>query len=130
MDGSKIPGPAFGDEDPFGTCPICHSSDGYVNCGAAHWLYCATHKVAWNIGSNIFSSWKWDGPEEWRHAADVLAGCTVISGHADAPTGHVLTKDEMDSWYRGMIEKAASKARQQAECWRETETTLVEMIGQ
>jgi hypothetical protein len=121
MNDGKIPGPVRDDDEHyFGVCPICLSSDGYVNCGRTHWLYCATHKLAWTFGENVFSSWKWDGPEEWRHAADVLTGCTVIAGHTGAADGHVFTKEEMDEFYRGMVEEAASRAREHAECWRKS----------
>src|SRR5262245_42500917 len=44
--------------DYFGVCPVCRTSDGYLNVGRDHWFVCHEHGQRWCAGSNLFSSWK------------------------------------------------------------------------
>jgi hypothetical protein len=50
----------------FGTCPICHKTDGYLNVGNNHWFLCNTHKTKWAVGANLFSSCMYETPEQQR----------------------------------------------------------------
>jgi hypothetical protein len=51
----------------FGSCPVCGGSDGHINVGRSHWFRCDEHKVAWCIGSNLFSAWRDESQEEQRN---------------------------------------------------------------
>lgn len=50
----------------FGVCPVCHGTDGYLNVGHTHVFICKTHKTAWAIGADLFSSCMEETPEEQR----------------------------------------------------------------
>jgi hypothetical protein len=50
----------------FGVCPVCQQTDGYANAGKTHVLFCKEHKKSWYVGSNLFSSWKYQTEEEQR----------------------------------------------------------------
>ena len=50
----------------FGWCPHCKNADGYLNVGRGHWYYCDVHKTRWWIGSNLFSSWRFETEDEQR----------------------------------------------------------------
>jgi hypothetical protein len=54
----------------FGTCPVCHKSDGFLNVGRSHWHYCKEHKTTWCSGSNLFSSWRNETEDEQRKLYD------------------------------------------------------------
>lgn len=59
----------------FGTCPKCgRDPDECRNIGRDHWGLCRQHKQAWWFGSNIFSSWHDESPDDWRRNAAELAG--------------------------------------------------------
>lgn len=64
------------DELPGGTydgdCPYCGTSL-YMNIGRDQYGYCPEHKVSWWIGSNVFSSWLYEGEETWERNARKLA---------------------------------------------------------
>jgi hypothetical protein len=50
----------------FGTCPICHKTDGYLNNRNDHAFICKTHKTYWWVGANLFSSCMDETPEQQR----------------------------------------------------------------
>ena len=55
------------------TCPECHKEGGHVlNVGRNHFGVCMEHGVCWNIGSNLFSSWRHQSEEDWQENAEVL----------------------------------------------------------
>lgn len=58
----------------FGVCPTCRRQDGCHSIGPDHWYVCNAHKVKWNVGSNLFSTWRHLTPEQHRANADKLAG--------------------------------------------------------
>lgn len=58
----------------FGACPECGRHDGYVNLGANHVFVCSTHKTAWCVGSNLFSSWEEETPEQRAETERMLKG--------------------------------------------------------
>ena len=58
----------------FGACPECGGNDGYLNVGRDHWFVCHHHKVKWLVGTNLFSSWRYQEEDEWRENERLLAG--------------------------------------------------------
>lgn len=60
-------------DEPFGGCPECGGSDGYINAGQDHWSVCDTHRTKWWIGSNLFSSWRYESEREKAESAIKLA---------------------------------------------------------
>jgi hypothetical protein len=62
----------------FGGCPTCGANDGYLNCGRAHVFYGAEHKVAWDYGSNIFSSWRFESEAEQRAKYELIEDFELI----------------------------------------------------
>jgi hypothetical protein len=70
-------------EGYFGLCPVCHDTAGYINVGCAHVFYCREHKKKWCVGSNLFSSWRWETEEAQRQQYDEigLGGFESIAPH-------------------------------------------------
>jgi len=66
-------------DDYFGVCPTCGKNDGYLNVGKTHWFVCHEHKVRWNVGSNLFSSWRHEDEETWHRNAEDIRGYTEIT---------------------------------------------------
>lgn len=60
-------------DDYFGLCPTCHSTDGYLNLRSNHIFLCDAHKVAWPIGSNLFSAWRDETEADWDRNRQKLA---------------------------------------------------------
>ena len=58
--------------DYFGGCPECGKNNGCLNVGRSHWFICHDHKKRWFIGSNLFSGWKEETPEEWLRNEKIL----------------------------------------------------------
>lgn len=56
----------------FGACPTCHTNDGYINVGQAHWFLCKEHRVKWCAAWNLFSSWMDETEEEQRKEYEEL----------------------------------------------------------
>ena len=56
----------------FGVCPVCGNEDGYLNIGRTHFFHCREHKIAWDIGANLFSSWRDESEEVWKENAKLL----------------------------------------------------------
>ena len=52
--------------DYFGVCPDCRRTNGCLNVGGDHWFYCTEHHVRWWVGSNLFSSWRDQTPNQQR----------------------------------------------------------------
>ena len=50
----------------WGVCPECRRTDGYLNVGRGHWFYCREHRTLWYVGSNMFSSWRYQSEDEQR----------------------------------------------------------------
>ena len=57
----------------FGKCPECGSNDGYLNVERDHWFVCDQHKIKWYVGSNLFSGWRDESPEDWERNRKLLA---------------------------------------------------------
>jgi hypothetical protein len=56
----------------FGVCPVCHKTDGYANAGRSHRFYCKEHKKSWLVGSNLFSSWRFETLGEQKQKWDEI----------------------------------------------------------
>ncbi len=73
MSAQIIPFPAPSERDrdavvtthPFGGCPGCGNTDGYLNDGPDHWFVCHRHKTKWRAGSNLFSGWRDENEGTW-----------------------------------------------------------------
>ena len=50
----------------FGACSVCGSSDGYFIIGRNHFYICHKHKKRWNVGSNLFSTWRNENEKIWK----------------------------------------------------------------
>jgi len=67
------------EDDQFGACPACNTSDGYLNVERDHWGVCHTHKVKWFIGSDRFDTWKRENEETWEKNAQILSNYREIN---------------------------------------------------
>lgn len=63
----------------WGVCPHCRRNDGYLNLGRNHWFVCHRHRVRWLIGENLFSTWRFETPEDWKANSAVIGGYAVVS---------------------------------------------------
>jgi len=88
-DGFNLPelDPA-GIDDYFGGCPLCGESDGYLNMWREHWFYYRNHHVRWTAGENLFSSWRYEEPDDWNqtlqdigHFIEVVPMCNPKYRH-------------------------------------------------
>jgi hypothetical protein len=63
---------------PWGACPDCATvgTYPYTNIGRGHWFYCADHKTVWFVGSNLFSSWKFETEAEQQAEYDRIGMST------------------------------------------------------
>jgi hypothetical protein len=50
----------------LGNCPVCGTNDGYLNLSRTHVFYCADHRVAWIVGTNLFNSWRQETEADWQ----------------------------------------------------------------
>lgn len=65
-------------EIPFdGGCPICWRCL-ILNVGRTHWGVCRTHRVKWEIGSNLYSGWHYENEDIWASNAETLAKYRLI----------------------------------------------------
>lgn len=61
-----------GDEEDYGSCPVCGGHGEMVDVGRRHWLVCHRDRVKWRIGSGVFGLF-WGGRgEKWNRAGDWL----------------------------------------------------------
>lgn len=74
-----------GSEDNyFGACPTCGSTDGYLNIGRGHWFVCDEHRVRWLAGANLFSDWRNESEETWRKNWDRIGDYRVLGEQHDS----------------------------------------------
>ncbi|MDI7865060.1 hypothetical protein MRS76_24390 [Rhizobiaceae bacterium n13] len=64
-------------EEYFGGCPKCGHLT-LVNHGPEHWGVCDIHQLRWNIGSNLFSNWRAQTPEQKSEAHNRLTAMTEV----------------------------------------------------
>jgi hypothetical protein len=62
----------------FGGCPTCGGDGSYRNAGREQWFICAEHRVKWLVGDNLFSSWRYESPEDEQAQRTELAGYRVV----------------------------------------------------
>lgn len=65
-------------EEYFGGCPECGRTDGFLNVGRSHWFICKQHKTKWCVGSNLFSSWRYESEVDWERNRARLASYRKI----------------------------------------------------
>jgi len=92
-------------KDEYGTCPRCHEYSDMISAGRNHWMICETHKTKWWVGSNLFSSWRYQTKDEQRAIYDAKG---------------VGTFDEVEPYYppptkAEIAERAEAKAKQAVE---------------
>lgn len=71
----------FRDDARFGFCPECREPNdylGYLNVEGAHFFVCDLHKVAWPVGWNLFSSWKYENEDVWDKNRATLETCRLV----------------------------------------------------
>jgi hypothetical protein len=59
----------------FGMCPKCAKECEILNVERSHFGVCREHKLFWEIGWNLLSSWEDETPEIWRKNSSFLAQC-------------------------------------------------------
>lgn len=59
-------------EDFNGLCPVCKSAPLIRNIHKTHVAACDKHRVCWNVGWNLFSSWQHEDEQTWRENAALL----------------------------------------------------------
>jgi hypothetical protein len=74
-----------GDAYYFGWCPECGRNDGYLNVGRTHWFVCHAHRVRWNIGSNLFSSWRFEDGSTWDRNWNLIHTYREVSDDEVSP---------------------------------------------
>ena len=86
--------------DPyFGLCPVCGTSDGFLNIHKANWMICHEHKKCWLRGENLFSSWRYETEEDWERNYQLIKDYEEVEP---------LTKELTEEERRAMQEKLRS----------------------
>lgn len=62
----------------FGCCPRCHQEGRMIHVGRVEWCICEEHKIAWWIGSNLFSGWRDLTEEEHEANRALIERCEII----------------------------------------------------
>jgi len=63
----------FPEPNYFGDCPQCGRNDGYLNIGQVHVYVCHRHRTRWEVGMNLFDSWRHETEADWRRNAARIA---------------------------------------------------------
>lgn len=74
----------------FGGCPKCGKCNEYLNYRRSHWFICLEHRLCWQAGENLFSTWRHESPEDWERNAVILRTCQVVEP-AYEPISNVVT---------------------------------------
>jgi hypothetical protein len=93
-------------DDYFGLCPHCHRTNGFINVGPSHWMYCCEHQTKWCIGANLFGSWKSESEADQRAQYDAteFGNYTEVEPYFHPVIVHLpwtrdqLTVDEFTAW--------------------------------
>jgi ssDNA-binding Zn-finger/Zn-ribbon topoisomerase 1 len=67
--------------DYFGLCPVCHKEPMIYNLQRQHWAVCEEHRVCWNVGENLFDSWRHETPEDWRKNYWLVQQCEIVEAY-------------------------------------------------
>lgn len=65
----------------WGVCPECGDTDGYLNVGRTHWFVCHEHRIAWNVGEGIFSTWRDETVETNERNAAIIESYRQIDAN-------------------------------------------------
>lgn len=49
-----------------GSCPVCCSSDGYINYGTFQYAFCRRHRLYWFAGEGVADTWDNDETDEYQ----------------------------------------------------------------
>ena len=70
-----------GEDTYFGVCPECHDNDGYLNVHRTHWYICHEHRVRWWVGWSLFSTWRFETPEDWQENWELIRDYREVEPH-------------------------------------------------
>lgn len=76
-------------DEYFGGCPICGQCQDWLNVHRSHWCVCHNHKTKWNVGENLFSSWRYETEADWQRNLYRLANYRTVE-----PVYPPLTEEE------------------------------------
>lgn len=66
----------------FGLCPVCRSDPTEIlNVERLHVAYCAQCKTKWDVGQNMFSSWRHEQAATWQRNAATLNSMRHVHAH-------------------------------------------------
>ena len=68
-------------DDYFGVCPECLNAAG-CNIGRENWRYCKEHRVKWQVGENLFSTWRSETEDQWFDNYKILKDFRQIVPHS------------------------------------------------
>ena len=66
-------------EHYFGCCPVCHGEPVHLFVGRDDWYVCEEHKLAWWVGSGLFSGWRELDDETQERNAAFIQSCERLS---------------------------------------------------
>jgi hypothetical protein len=66
-------------DKPLGDCECGKYDNRYVNVFKTHYGYCSNCMTCWEIGTNLFSSWKDEDDERWKNNANFLKNYKLIN---------------------------------------------------
>jgi hypothetical protein len=75
VDMSKVYNP----DKRLGDCECGQYDNKYLNIFKTHYGYCTNCMTTWEIGSNLFSSWKYEDKEIWTRNIDFLKNFKIIN---------------------------------------------------
>jgi hypothetical protein len=110
----------------FGGCPVCGRTNGCHSVGPEHWYVCHTHRTKWNVGRNLFSSWKYLTEEEHRENHELLAGYRDVRDKVSENATGVEYDTCYDRYFYAIgalydaearLEEAKAKHRENYELW-------------
>ena len=61
-----------------GCCPLCHSGGELVHVNREQFIVCRDHRLAWHIGSNLYSGWRELTEEQQAENRRFLECCEII----------------------------------------------------
>ena len=68
----------LGEPNHDGDCPRCGGGWVCLNVGRNHWAICERDQVCWSLGSNLFSSWRYETEDLWHRNAETLERCEQV----------------------------------------------------
>jgi len=75
----------YGDEEDYGSCPICGSAGEMIDQGRRHWMVCHADRVKWRIGSGLFGFLQRERGAKWQRADDWLANYREVQADKTPP---------------------------------------------